>query len=249
MIAHVAPGGWLATFWAVQWWAGLIPVLAAALALGAWSRGGRARRWVRPLLHRLLAPLALLIVGAQGLSMWALQQRPPAIVITADALWCAPWSETIAWIHMNGIERFDRKPASGRQELGFTVERNLAATESDDLRPAAYDSWPLNSGIALAMGRLEAWTAGGEHYPCDATGLDVEADRIVRTAQELQQRLRAGAADRERQGCIVSWCAANKPAFAYECVARPEAECYDVWNTDQKEACLQRFFEGCLPGE
>lgn len=249
MIAHFSPGGWLATFWAVQLWAGLIPLLAATLALGTWIRAGQRRRWARPLLYGLLAPLALLMVGAQGLAMWALQQRPPAIAMTADAVWCAPWRESVAWIHASWLGGYDKKLTSIRKELGFTVERNLAATESDDLRPAAYDSWPLRWGIALAMGRLEAWGAGAELYPCDASGLDVEMDRIVRTAQELQQRLRAGAADRERQRCIVDWCAAHKPAFAFECVAQPEAECYDVWYTDEKEACLRRIFEGCLAGE
>lgn len=220
---YLEPGGWLRTLWEVQWFAGLIPVmflagwLAAAAREGKWALG-RIALWASP-----LVVWALPFVVAQGLSMWAVQSRPAAMVVSAEGIWCAPWRETVRWENVRAVGSFDEKMRSGWKSLGVTLELAQPARGDVDLRPAAYESSALTWGVRLARAKL--FTKSETAIPCALYGTTVDAGDLARLVQEIHFKLgpRVGAEFRARNKCWVGHCLDGKGLSAkgldWRCVA------------------------------
>lgn len=215
---YLEPGGWLRTLWEVQWFAGLIPVvflggwLYAAAREGKWRRG-KIALWAAPLVM-----WATPFVVAQGLSMWALMQRPAAMVVSAEGIWCAPWSETVRWENVRALGSFDEKMRYGWKSLGVTLELAEPARGAVSLRPAAYDSGALYWGVRLARAKLS--TKSETAIPCALYGTTVEAGDLARLVQEIHFKLgpRVGAEFRARNKCWVAHCLDSK-GLDWRCVA------------------------------
>ncbi|MBN8733200.1 MAG: hypothetical protein J0L64_21870 [Acidobacteria bacterium] len=215
---YLEPGGWLRTLWEVQWFAGLIPLVFLAGWLVASAREGK---WARSKIVLWAVPLVIWatpFVVAQGLSMWALQQRPAAMVVSAEGIWCAPWRETVRWENVRTLGSFDEKMRSGWKSLGVTLELARAERGGLDLRPAAYESRALTWGVRLARGKL--FTKSETAIPCALHGTTVEASELTRLVQEIHFKLgpRVGAQYRARNKCWVAQCLDGK-SLDWRCVA------------------------------
>jgi len=217
-MVYLEPGGWLRTMWEVQWFAGLIPLVV----LGAWLVvAAREGKWGRGKIALWAVPLvvwALPFVAAQGLSMWALQSRPAAMVVSAEGIWCAPWAETVRWENVRALGSFDEKMRYGWKTLGVTLELARAEKGGVDLRPAAYDSGALYWGVRLARAKL--FTKSGTAIPCALYGTTVDAGDLTRLVQEIHFKLgpRVGAEFRSRNRCWVAHCLDAK-GLDWRCVA------------------------------
>ena len=216
--AYFDPGGWLRTFWDAGWFAGLIPVLILAPLLYAVAREGK---WPRRRLTLWTVPLVAWAVpfsAAQVLAMWALQQRPPALIVTAGAVWCAPWRETAQWGEVASVDPYNEKRGRGWQALGRTLHLTRPASGSVNLRPAQYDSALLRWGIVLA--RWKPFTQSPTELPCALHGLTRERSELARLLQEIHFKLgpRVGAPFRARNHCWVRHCLTTR-GLDYACVA------------------------------
>jgi hypothetical protein len=229
--AYFQPGGWLSTFWSVQWFAGAIPVILLAPLLIVASREGNWPRrktfvWATPLIA-----WALLFVAAQSLSMWALQQRLPALVLNADGIRCAPWQETTRWENVTSLSSYDEKAGSGWKMLGITLQTRPQGGRN--LRPREYNLPALQWGIRFAhcgvFGQPEA------AVPCGTRGLDHDPQALVRLIQEVYFKLgaRVDAKFRARNRCWVHWCLTNK-GLDHLCVANMPGDI-------SAEPCLARI--------
>lgn len=214
--AHFDPGGWLRTLWEIQWFAGIIPALFAAGALAVACREGNWPRRKTLLYAAPIAAWAAVFIAAQALAMWAVHQRPPAIVLTAEGIWCAPWPEATRWEDIASLGSHDEKVGYGWKTLGVTLNTTRPATLR--LQPASFDSKLLHWGVRLAHGPV--FGHASDELPCGTLGLDRDSQILRRLIQEIHFKLgpRVDFKSRPRNGCWVAHCLSTK-GLDYICVA------------------------------
>ncbi len=214
--AYFDPSGALRTLWDIQWFAGLIPAIFAAGWLIAAAREGK---W--PLRKTLLwsAPIAAwgaVFLAAQALATWAVYQRPPAIIVTAGGIWCAPWPETTRWEDIASLGSHDEKVGYGWKTLGLTLNTTRPAT----LRrpPLPFESSLLHWGIRLAHGPI--FGHAPNEIPCGTLRLNHDSQRLIRLIQEIYFKLgaRVDPQFRTRNRCWVNHCLATK-GLDHVCIA------------------------------
>lgn len=208
--------GWFHAFWRVQWFAGLIPVLLLTPLLLAARREGR---WPRRRALLFAAPFfawGAPFLAIQMLAVWALQQHPLGIIVTADHIWCAPWTEGARWENIVSLETYDEKMGRGWKTLGVTLALNRSGDPR--LRPRAFDSSALRWGIRFARGPV--FGHGPLDLPCGTMELERDSQALIRLIQEIHFKLgpRVGAQFRPRNRCWVDWCLKNRGPD-YACVA------------------------------
>jgi len=219
--AYFEPGGWLAVLWRVQWLAGVIPVLILAPLLYAASREGKWPRRRTAFYAALMTSWALAFLAAQGLAMWALRQQPPALVVTAGGIWCAPWRETVRWEDVISLDSYDEKAGRGWRTLGVTLR--TSQTNGPPIIPTPYRSALLRWGIRLGHGKLFGHALN--ELQCGTRGISLESQAAIRLIQEIHFKLgpRVDAKFRPRNRCWVDWCLKNK-GLDHVCVANMQSD-------------------------
>lgn len=214
--AHFEPGGWLSTFWSIQWFAGLIPVAMLGPLVFAVHREGKWPRARVLMCAGLLAGWGCAFLFAQGLAMWAVAKRPRAMAVSADGIWCAPWQETVRWKDVAALDSYDEKMGTGWRTLGVTLLARGGQTP--DLMPREYENGALRWGVRLAHGPV--FGHGEGEMPCGTRGLNMDSQAAIRVVQEIYFKLgaRVEAKYRPRNRCWVEWCLQNK-GLDHVCIA------------------------------
>lgn len=227
--AYFDPGGWLRTLWQIQWFAALIPVVFLAPMLAVAAREGN---WPRRKILLCAAPLiswGAFFLAAQALAMWGVYQRPPAIVVTAGGIWCAPWPETTRWEDLTSLGSHDEKVGYGWKTLGVTLNAKRSSTLN--LQPTQFNSKLLQWGIRLAHGPI--FGHGANEIPCGTLRLNHDSQRLIRLIQEIHFKLgpRVAPQFRPRNRCWVNHCLTTK-GLDHVCIANMPSD-RSVCNPDE----------------